>query len=42
VGFRVPYLSYGMSLVPALKAHGFRYDASLVSKGRQSPLSRMA
>lgn len=32
-GFRVPYLSFGASLVPALKAHGFRYDASLVSKG---------
>lgn len=32
-GFRAPYLSFGTSLVPALKAHGFRYDASLVSKG---------
>jgi peptidoglycan/xylan/chitin deacetylase (PgdA/CDA1 family) len=32
-GFRVPYLSSGASLVPALKAHGFAYDASLVSKG---------
>jgi hypothetical protein len=35
-GFRVPYLSTGSSLVPALKAHGFRYDASLVSKGPAS------
>lgn len=32
-GFRTPYLSAGTSLVPALKAHGFAYDASLVSKG---------
>jgi peptidoglycan/xylan/chitin deacetylase (PgdA/CDA1 family) len=32
-GFRAPYLSYGSGLLPALKAHGFRYDASLVSKG---------
>lgn len=38
IGFRVPYLSYGMSLVPALKAHGFRYDASLVSKGPAEPV----
>jgi peptidoglycan/xylan/chitin deacetylase (PgdA/CDA1 family) len=37
-GFRVPYLSYGASLVPALKAHGFRYDASLVSKGPALPV----
>jgi hypothetical protein len=36
-GFRVPYLSFGASLVPALKAHGFRYDASLVSKGPALP-----
>lgn len=35
-GFRVPYLSTGASLVPALKAHGFRYDARLVSKGPAS------
>ena len=35
-GFRVPYLSTGTSLVPALKAHGFGYDASLVSKGPAS------
>jgi peptidoglycan/xylan/chitin deacetylase (PgdA/CDA1 family) len=32
-GFRAPYLSFGPALVPALKSHGFRYDASLVSKG---------
>jgi peptidoglycan/xylan/chitin deacetylase (PgdA/CDA1 family) len=32
-GFRAPYLSFGASLVPALKAQGFRYDASLISKG---------
>jgi peptidoglycan/xylan/chitin deacetylase (PgdA/CDA1 family) len=32
-GFRAPYLSFGASLVPSLKAHGFRYDASLVSQG---------
>jgi hypothetical protein len=38
IGFRVPYLSYGASLVPALKAHGFRYDASLVSKGPAKPV----
>ncbi|MDB5526701.1 MAG: hypothetical protein JWM58_4464 [Rhizobium sp.] len=46
-GFRVPYLSFGVSLVPALKAHGFRYDASLVSKGpakaeNQNGLTRFA
>ena len=32
-GFRAPYLSVGAGLVPALKAMGYRYDASLVSKG---------
>ncbi len=36
-GFRAPYLSFGTSLVPALKAHGFRYDASLVSRGPAKP-----
>ncbi|MBL0372094.1 polysaccharide deacetylase family protein [Rhizobium sp. KVB221] len=38
-GFRVPYLSTGSSLVPALKAHGFAYDASLVSKGPASAVN---
>lgn len=32
-GFRAPYLSSGPGLVAALKAKGFTYDASLVSKG---------
>ena len=32
-GFRAPYLSTGPGLVSALKARGFTYDASLVSKG---------
>lgn len=32
-GFRAPYLSTGPGLVAALKAKGFTYDASLVSKG---------
>ncbi|MBX9458465.1 MAG: polysaccharide deacetylase [Rhizobium sp.] len=32
-GFRAPYLSTGSGLVAALKAKGFSYDASLVSKG---------
>jgi peptidoglycan/xylan/chitin deacetylase (PgdA/CDA1 family) len=32
-GFRAPYLSTGPGLVPALKAKGFTYDASLISKG---------
>lgn len=36
-GFRAPYLSFGAGLVPALKAHGFRYDASLISKGPAKP-----
>lgn len=35
-GFRAPYLSVGSGLVPALKARGFRYDASLISKGPAS------
>lgn len=37
-GFRAPYLSSGAGLVAALKAHGFRYDASLVTKGPQDPV----
>ncbi|MDO6964324.1 polysaccharide deacetylase family protein [Rhizobium alvei] len=36
-GFRAPYLSTGKNLLPALKAHGFRYDASSVSKGPAYP-----
>lgn len=32
-GFRAPYLSLSDGLVPALKAFGFSYDASLVTKG---------
>jgi peptidoglycan/xylan/chitin deacetylase (PgdA/CDA1 family) len=33
MGFRAPYLATGPGLVAALKAKGFTYDASLVSKG---------
>lgn len=36
-GFRAPYLSTGDGLYAALKAHGFAYDASTVSKGPESP-----
>lgn len=32
-GFRAPYLSVGPGLTAALKAKGFAYDASLISKG---------
>src|SRR5690606_10109272 len=32
-GFRAPYLSVGEGLVPALKAKGVSYDASLTAKG---------
>ncbi|MDO9414888.1 polysaccharide deacetylase [Pararhizobium sp.] len=32
-GFRAPYLSAGDGLLPALKASGYLYDASSVSKG---------
>ncbi|WP_411032994.1 polysaccharide deacetylase [Shinella sp. BYT-45] len=38
-GFRAPYLSAGASLVKALEAHGFTYDASLVSKGPVLPVA---
>jgi peptidoglycan/xylan/chitin deacetylase (PgdA/CDA1 family) len=46
-GFRAPYLSVGSGLVPALKAKGFTYDASLISKGpamaeRTSGVNRFA
>ena len=38
-GFRAPYLSAGPGLIEALDAYGFRYDASLVSKGPALPVS---
>ncbi|MEW9614468.1 polysaccharide deacetylase [Shinella sp. S4-D37] len=38
-GFRAPYLSAGSGLVKALEAHGFTYDASLVSKGPAMPVA---
>jgi hypothetical protein len=38
-GFRAPYLSAGPGLVAALSAEGFRYDASLVSKGPAMPVA---
>lgn len=38
-GFRAPYLSAGPGLVEALEEYGFRYDASLVSKGPALPVS---
>lgn len=39
IGFRAPYLSVGPGLTEALKETGFRYDASLVSKGPAMPVS---
>lgn len=38
-GFRAPYLSAGSGLIKALEAHGFTYDASLVSKGPAMPVA---
>lgn len=38
-GFRAPYLSAGSGLTKALEAHGFAYDASLVSKGPAMPVA---
>ncbi|WP_427140367.1 polysaccharide deacetylase [Shinella sp. G-2] len=38
-GFRAPYLSAGSGLVKALEAEGFRYDASLVTKGPALPVA---
>ncbi len=38
-GFRAPYLSLSDGLLPALKQHGFVYDASLVTKGPDWPAS---
>lgn len=38
-GFRAPYLSPGPALVTALKAEGYRYDASLVTRGPALPVS---
>ena len=37
VGFRAPYLSTGPGLLPALRADGYRYDASGVSRGPAEP-----
>ncbi|MCO6185137.1 polysaccharide deacetylase [Rhizobium sp. L1K21] len=37
IGFRAPYLSVSSGLVPALAETGFRYDASLVSRGPVMP-----
>src|SRR5262249_35036741 len=37
VGFRAPYLGAGSGLFPALKAHGFRYDASRISPAAAWP-----
>ncbi|MCX8996637.1 polysaccharide deacetylase family protein [Rhizobiaceae bacterium BDR2-2] len=39
-GFRAPYLSESPGLLPALKAEGFTYDASGVTKGPQMPHRR--
>lgn len=36
-GFRAPYLSTGDGLERALAGHGFRYDASSVSRGPAAP-----
>ena len=36
-GFRAPYLSVSPGLAPALKAAGYTYDASLVSRGPALP-----
>lgn len=36
-GFRAPYLSESPALLPTLKAEGFTFDASGVTKGPQSP-----
>lgn len=36
-GFRAPYLSQSSALTEALKARGFTYDASLVTRGPQMP-----
>jgi peptidoglycan/xylan/chitin deacetylase (PgdA/CDA1 family) len=38
VGFRAPYLSTSASLTKALRMAGFRYDASAVSRGPQTPV----
>lgn len=37
VGFRAPYLAPGEALPSAVRHHGFRYDASLISKGPALP-----
>lgn len=38
VGFRAPYLAPGNALPEAVRAAGFRYDASLISKGPALPV----
>nr|WP_316655326.1 polysaccharide deacetylase [uncultured Gellertiella sp.] len=36
-GFRAPYLSTGPALQAAIREHGFRYDASLITRGPALP-----
>lgn len=36
-GFRAPYLSASPALAAAVRKHGFRYDASLITKGPALP-----
>jgi hypothetical protein len=38
VGFRAPYLAPGKALPAAVRHHGFRYDASLITKGPALPV----
>ncbi len=38
VGFRAPYLAPGEALPDAVRHHGFRYDASLITKGPALPV----
>lgn len=38
VGFRAPYLSHGDALPNAVRKAGFRYDASLITKGPALPV----
>lgn len=40
-GFRAPYLSLSDGLMPAIKAFGFTYDASLVTKGPGWPTTEV-
>lgn len=39
-GFRAPYLSTSAALYEALRAAGFRYDASAISRGPVEPLAK--